>query len=133
MYTTIITPRVCETDGVGHINNTVLPVWFEAGRAELFRLFNPSDSFENWPMVVRTYAVTFDREMVYGPDVRVECEVARLGTSSVQLSERVVQNGEITARGNAVYVLVGRDRRPMPIPAEIRAELRRHLLQVSYD
>ena len=27
MFTTPIVPRVSETDGAGHINNTVTPVW----------------------------------------------------------------------------------------------------------
>ena len=41
MFTTPITPRASETDGAGHINNTVVPVWFEAGRREIFRIFTP--------------------------------------------------------------------------------------------
>lgn len=45
MFTTTITPRVSETDGVGHINNTTVPVWFEAGRHEIFKLFTPDLSF----------------------------------------------------------------------------------------
>ncbi|MGM0876104.1 MAG: hypothetical protein ACQEWV_15325 [Bacillota bacterium] len=36
MYKTIIEPHVSETDGVGHINNTTIPIWFEAGRNDLF-------------------------------------------------------------------------------------------------
>jgi len=32
MFETPITPRVSETDGVGHVNNVFVPIWFEAGR-----------------------------------------------------------------------------------------------------
>ena len=37
MFTTVITPRVSETDGMGHINNTVIPIWFEAGRKGILK------------------------------------------------------------------------------------------------
>ena len=52
MYEMVITPRVSETDLVGHINNTTLPVWFEAARAPIFNLFNPNQDYENWKMVI---------------------------------------------------------------------------------
>lgn len=131
MYSTIITPRVSETDGVGHINNTVLPAWFEAGRAGFFRLVHPSDSFMDWPLVVKTYTVTFDHEIAYGPDVTVECDLAGIGNSSVRLSERALQGGRVCARSEVVYVLVGGDRRPRPIPTDIRSALEEHLVKES--
>ena len=48
MIVTTITPRVSETDGAGHINNTAIPVWLEAGRREIFALFTPDLGFEHW-------------------------------------------------------------------------------------
>ncbi len=32
MYKAIITPRFCDTDALGHINNNNAPVWFEGAR-----------------------------------------------------------------------------------------------------
>lgn len=52
MFHTTIEPRVSETDAVGHINNTTVPVWFEAGRNQLFALFNPERSFKDWKMII---------------------------------------------------------------------------------
>ena len=46
LLTTIITPRVSETDGVGHINNVFVPIWLEAGRREIFKIFSPDLSFK---------------------------------------------------------------------------------------
>ena len=48
MIETPIIPRVSETDGAGHINNTVIPIWFEGGRTEIFRLLTPDLQFRNW-------------------------------------------------------------------------------------
>ncbi|SDH44745.1 hypothetical protein SAMN05216352_101319 [Alteribacillus bidgolensis] len=30
MFQKTIDPRVSETDGAGHFNNTIIPVWFES-------------------------------------------------------------------------------------------------------
>ena len=48
MFKTAIVPRVSETDGAGHINNTVVPIWFEAGRREVFRILTPDLAFKHW-------------------------------------------------------------------------------------
>ena len=32
MLSLTVSPRFAETDALGHINNTVIPVWFEQGR-----------------------------------------------------------------------------------------------------
>ena len=48
MFETPITPRVSETDGVGHVNNVFVPIWFEAGRREIFRILTPDLSFGRW-------------------------------------------------------------------------------------
>jgi len=37
-----IKPRFCETDALGHINNTSVPMWFEQGREPLFEFFVPT-------------------------------------------------------------------------------------------
>ena len=52
MFVTNITPRVSETDGVGHINNVFVPIWFEAGRREIFRIFSPRLDFKNWRLAL---------------------------------------------------------------------------------
>ena len=31
-------PRFYETDGLGHINNTVIPKWFETARTPIFAM-----------------------------------------------------------------------------------------------
>lgn len=127
MYTTIIAPRVSETDAVGHINNSVPPVWFEAGRAGLFAEFRPDHSLENWPLIVKTYTVTFEHEIVYGQDVVVECRVARVGRTSLVLREAIVQDERVCVLGEVVYVHVGEDRRPEPIPRDVKERLESQL------
>ncbi len=48
MFTETIQPRFSDTDALGHINNTMLPVWFEGARDPVFRLFSPDLTLSDW-------------------------------------------------------------------------------------
>jgi len=56
-------PRFSETDALGHISNTTLPVWFEAGREELFRRIHPAMTLEEWPLILARYEVDLKSQM----------------------------------------------------------------------
>ena len=63
MIRTEIIPRVSETDGAGHINNVFVPVWFEAGRREIFRVLTPDLSFANWRAVLVNMNVDYEDQI----------------------------------------------------------------------
>lgn len=127
MFKTIIEPRVSETDGVGHINNTTIPVWFEAGRNPLFKLFMPDSSFENWKMIILKMNVEYVNQTYYGKPVAVHCWVTHIGTSSLQLYEELWQEGTLCAKGTATYVNYNvKQKKAEPIPQAIRDELQTH-------
>ena len=63
MFETIIEPRVSETDGAGHINNTTIPIWLEAGRNKIFKLFTPDLSFDNWRCIILHASVDYVRQI----------------------------------------------------------------------
>ncbi len=128
MFETIITPRVSETDGAGHINNTTIPVWFEAGREEIFRLFNPDLSFHDWRMVVIHFNVDFLRQLYYGKRVTVKTWIKEIGNTSLKVYEEIHQEGKCCAKGLAVYVNFNFSMQTTErIPDTIRAELEKHL------
>ena len=77
MYLTVIEPRVSETDGVGHINNTTIPIWLEAGRNKLFKLFNPDDTFHDWKMIILKTNVEYVAQIYFGKDVEVKTWVKK--------------------------------------------------------
>jgi len=91
MFVTRIRPRVSETDGVGHINNTTIPVWLEAGREEIFRMFTPDLSFRNWRMIIVNMKIDFLKEMVLGQEVEVRTWVKKIGRTSLQLEEEIIK------------------------------------------
>lgn len=71
MYKMIIEPRVSETDGVGHINNTTIPIWFEAARNPIFKLFTPDNLFENWKMIIINMNVEYLQQIYFGRNAEV--------------------------------------------------------------
>ncbi|SDI68561.1 acyl-CoA thioesterase [Natribacillus halophilus] len=100
MYKKIIEPRVSETDGVGHINNTTLPVWLEAARNPIFKLFTPDDSFDNWRMIILHTSIDYVSQIYFGTNVDVYTWVKRIGNSSLELDEEIHQSGTICALSN---------------------------------
>ncbi|WP_456277278.1 acyl-CoA thioesterase [Bacillus sp. AK128] len=129
MLKTIIRPRVSETDGAGHINNTTLPVWFEAGREEIFEMFTPDHSFKNWRCVILNSNIDFVSQIYYGKEVEVKTWVSKIGNTSFTLYEELFQEERLCARSTAVYVNFDFDKQAKEvIPEGIRRQLEKHLL-----
>lgn len=127
MYRTRIEPRVSETDGVGHINNTTIPIWFEAGRNQIFKLFTPDDSFQNWKMIIINMNVDYVDQIYFGKDVEIRTWVKRIGNSSLELYEEIHQDNRLCAKGTAIYVNFNlQTQKSEPIPDDIRVELEQH-------
>ena len=128
MYRKIIEPRVSETDGVGHINNTTLPVWLEAARNPIFKLFTPDDSFENWRMIILHTSIDYKSQIYFGTNVEVYTWVKRIGKSSLELYEEIHQAGTLCAKGKAIYANYNqKEKKSEPIPTWIREQLEEHL------
>ncbi|OCQ20271.1 thioesterase [Pseudoalteromonas luteoviolacea] len=99
-----IMPRFSETDVLGHINNTVLPVWFEAARAPIFKIFTPDLNPHNWKLIVAKVEVTFKGELFYGQEVEIKTAIEKIGNSSFVILQQAWQHGECCAEGRTVMV-----------------------------
>ena len=127
MIETPIVPRVSETDGAGHINNTVIPIWFEGGRTEIFRLLTPDLQFRNWRVALVNMNVDYLAQTYFQEAAMVRTWVAKVGTKSFMLDEELWQGGRLCARGTATYVYFDYEaQRSKPIPDKIRAALEVH-------
>jgi len=104
MFIEKITPRFSETDVLGHINNTVLPVWFEAARAPIFRFFTPDLNPHEWKLIIAKVEVNFVGELFYGHDVEVKTVVEHIGSSSFIIRQEAYQQGNLCALGKTVLV-----------------------------
>lgn len=128
MFTETIDPRFAETDALGHINNTVVPVWFEQAREPIFRFFVPSMKPAEWNLIIARIEVDYVAQLEFGAPVEVRTWLSRLGNSSMTVSQEVWQQGRCGARGKAVMIHFDyRQQRSLPIPAAIRESLTSYL------
>tara|TARA_B100000963_G_scaffold347986_1_gene354929 strand:+ start:277 stop:675 length:399 start_codon:yes stop_codon:yes gene_type:complete len=122
---TKIVPRVSETDGVGHINNVFVPIWFEAGRREIFRIFSPKLDFINWKLALVKVTVEYVDQLYLAEDVEVRTGVEKIGNSSFTIKEEIRQTNRICAKGQAIYVNYNfKDKKSEPIANEVRHKLK---------
>lgn len=124
MFRYTITPRVIETDYLGHINNTVFPVWNEQARVQMFLCFSEHMNESNWSMLVARHEYDMKAEVQLRPDVECTVEVEKFGNSSLVLRQRIYQEDKLCVDAKTVYVNVDRDTgKPTRIPDEIREAL----------
>ncbi|RYV03846.1 thioesterase [Shewanella sp. OPT22] len=97
-------PRFSETDGMGHISNTVIPIWFEAARDPIFEIFVPSMKMTDWNLILAGFNVTFSAPSFYGKPVTILTNISRIGSASFEVYQRCMQDGKLTAEGRTTMV-----------------------------
>lgn len=129
MFTFKITPQFNETDALGHINNTVLPRWFETARDPIFRIFNPSFDLKTWNLILARIDVDFVAQTHFGHEVTILTSVEKIGSSSFVVAHEAWQKNVCVARGKAVQVFFNyKTQKSEPIPEEFRTKLAVHLM-----
>lgn len=130
MFETTITPRVYETDAFGHINNTVLPGWFETARTPIFLMFTPDLDIKKLSLILARIEVDFVAQIHYGSDVLVKTGIERLGSSSFTVWHEAWQHNVLVATGKAVQVYFDfATQKSGPVPEHYREQLSAHLRQ----
>lgn len=128
MLVRTLEPAFYDTDALGHINNTRLPAWFEWARNDLFRLFTPDLDPRKWALIMARMDVEFRAELFFGEDIELRTWLTQLGNSSFTVTQEAWQAGRMAAQGNTVMVHYDhKDKRAIPLPDRIRAELESHL------
>ena len=130
MWTTTVTPRVGDTDFLGHINNIVPAQWFELGRNPLFRLFNAdiSQSSGAWPLIMAHTDYDFVAQLFFQHEVEIRTFVSKIGTKSFTISHEAWQQGQLCVKGTAVIVYYDfKAKQSLAIPDDVRAKLEEHL------
>ncbi len=123
-----IRPRFSETDALGHINNTAVAVWFEAGRVEYIDdlLAEMHGGAPSWVMATQT--LDYVAENFFGVDVRVDVAITKVGRSSFTVVCRMYQNDNLTVKASSVLVFVDKKtRKSSPLPDDMRALLESEL------
>lgn len=104
MIKNTMTPAFNETDALGHINNTVVPRWFENARVPIFKIFTPDLDPSDWHLIVVKIEIEYTAQIGYQHDVDITTEVSHVGNSSFVVDQCVYQNGVLCAKGKTVMV-----------------------------
>ncbi|MCK8103715.1 MULTISPECIES: thioesterase family protein [unclassified Pseudoalteromonas] len=132
MFTEKVMPRFSETDALGHINNTVLPVWFEAARVPIFKFFTPDLNPHNWKLIIAKVEVSFVGELFYAHEVTINTSIEQIGNSSFVIRQEAWQQDKCCAIGKTVMVRYDfASKTKQPLSTDEKAALTQHLVAVS--
>ncbi len=116
-----VSPDDC--DAFGHLNQASFLRLFERARWAALAAGPGMDVFERsgaWPAVRRT-TIEYLQPVVPGERLRFALELTRLGRTSFDLRQTVrrATAEDLVAAADFVFVCVGGDGRPVPLPAEV--------------
>ena len=84
---THLTPRFSDTDAMGHINNTAVTQWLEAGRMDFYRNHLKTST----PKVLRRIEVDYNRELSFKEEALIRTGVERLTNKTIVLRQEILQ------------------------------------------
>ncbi len=120
--------RFCDTDRLGHINNAVYAVMYEAGRAEMLEQAGSLAPSAGRAVVIARLEIDFLREMNWPGDVSVESVIHRIGTKSFHMRQRLVVGGVLCSRALSVLAVIDTEtRRAVPLEDGWKADFARWL------
>ncbi|MBW4933593.1 acyl-CoA thioesterase [Marinobacter sp. F4206] len=129
MFQLEIEPRFSDTDALGHISNTALPIWFEQARTPVFKIFHPSLDVKAWPLIIARLEIDLLAQSYWHMPVLIRTGIGKIGNSSFHVVQEAWQNGKPIARGTAVLIHFDYDsEKALPIPDPIREKLSEHLI-----
>ncbi len=129
MLSTTITPRFGDIDGLGHVNNNVVPMWFETARNPFFRYFNPDLDLKKWDLILARFEVDFLNQLYYGKDVEIRSSISRIGRSSFEIYQEAWQGNKLGAKGTAVLVHYDFvNQKSVPVTDPVKKLLEEHML-----
>jgi acyl-CoA thioester hydrolase len=129
MLSTTITPRFGDIDGLGHVNNNIVPMWFETARNPFFRYFNPDLDLKKWDLILARFEVDFLNQLYYGKDVEIRSSISRIGRSSFEIYQEAWQENKLGAKGTAVLVHYDFiNQKSVPVADPVKKLLEEHML-----
>ena len=130
MFHLELEPRFSDTDALGHISNTSLPVWFEQARTPVFRIFHPTLEAETWPLIIARLEIDLLAQSYWHIPVKIKTGIGKIGNSSFHVVQEAWQGDKQIARGVAGLIHFDYEtEKALPIPDDIRARLTEHVVE----
>ncbi|WP_323736038.1 thioesterase family protein [Methanosphaera sp. ISO3-F5] len=130
MFKSIIDVSSRDTDALGHVNNTSIPLWFETSRNPLYKIFNPTMELnpKTWNLIMVHTEFDYLDQIFFGKTIEIRTYVEKIGNTSVTVYQEAWQDDNLTAKGKAILVQFDFNKQEkVLIPENIRKELEKHL------
>ncbi len=126
MHETFVRTRFCETDALGHINNTSYFIYLEEARIEFFDLLGANMETQRWQFILASTKCDFMAQGYFKQNLVIQTWVSRVGTKSFTLNHKIkdTQTGKVIALGEAIVVYFNFDtQQSEPVPTELKEQL----------
>lgn len=100
---TRIQTRYSDTDAMGHISSGSYVTFMQVGRLDFFNALEELVGSQ-LQLVVANIAIDYFRECFYGDDIEVISWCSEKGNKSLKVSNNILANGKLVAKGSAVNV-----------------------------
>jgi len=129
MYSYSLNVRFNDCDVLQHVNNATYYTYFEEARRDLFRLFNPDLSTQNWNIIVASNACNYLQEIHFAQDITIYTWISHIGNSSFNVEHAIRdEEGQWKSRGKATLLQFDyKNKRGVPINNITRKQLSEHL------
>lgn len=121
--------RYADTDRQGHVNNAVFSTFLETGRVEF--LYNPDAPIlaAGASFVIASLHLNLLAEIKWPGRVEIGTGILKLGTSSIQIFQKLFQNKVCVAQAETVIVQVdNQTARSLPLTATAKQALAKGLV-----
>ncbi len=118
--------RFCETDALGHVNNTSYFIYLEEARVQFFDYLGKRSGTDDWPFILVSTKCDFIKQVYFNQALRIETSVKRIGSKSFTLVHIIkdTETDDIVAEGEATVVYFDFKKQSSEvIPNELRNKL----------
>jgi acyl-CoA thioester hydrolase len=114
--------RYADTDGLGHVSDTVFFTFLETGRMKFLEHWLSCD--KTAALVVARLEIDYITMVVWPGTVEIGTSVKKIGSNSFVLLQGVFQSSRLVASAETVMIYVDQGaHQPMPLPEEMHLEL----------
>ncbi|WP_347549963.1 thioesterase family protein [Pseudalkalibacillus hwajinpoensis] len=118
--------RFCETDALGHVNNTSYFIYLEEARVRFFDYLGDRSGTDDWPFILVSTKCDFLKQVYFKQTLRIETSVKHIGSKSFTLLHLImdIKSGEVVAKGEASVVYFDFQKQQSEvIPDDLRKKL----------
>ncbi|WJE16529.1 thioesterase family protein [Halobacillus sp. ACCC02827] len=127
-----VTIRFCETDLLGHVNNSNYFIYMEDARVQFF---SDCDLVgERWNFVLASATCDFLKQVYFGQTLLLRSRIVKIGSSSFHLEQEMVDKDteETAAKGLSIVVQYDFDNgKSLPLSEAQRSNLEKYRYVMS--